>query len=175
MPGNHKTPQKTTFRPKPLSMAQLNAIEWLMQGHTEQETGDQVGVNRETVWHWRKEHPIFMAALEQRRSEVWRQAQERLRAMASKACENIAAAVESGSLKASFEVLKAIGIYGVAQPIGDTDPQKIINERIAARLDQECPQGGIMHDFLTDQQRPGWHKRKCELEAQLLAEYGEEA
>jgi hypothetical protein len=146
----------------------------LLSGTCDREVGERVGVSRWTVQQWRTTHPIFMATLEQRRAEVWRQAHERLRAIAAKACDNIAAAVESGSLKASFEVLKAIGVYGVVAPIGETNAEKILHEQITARLDQECPKGGIMEEFLIDQQRPGWHKRKCEIEAELWAEYGED-
>jgi hypothetical protein len=40
-----------------------------------------------------------MAELERRRAEVWRQAQERLRSLLSKAVENLAA-VGEGDLKA---------------------------------------------------------------------------
>jgi hypothetical protein len=68
--ANHKTPQKPTFTPKPLSIEQRNAIDLLILGKTDQETADRVGVSRETVWSWHHEHPIFMSTLERRRAEV---------------------------------------------------------------------------------------------------------
>ena len=69
--ANHKTPQKPTFRPKPLSIEQRNAIQLLILGKTDQETADTVGVNRETVWSWRNEPVVFMGALEEARLQVW--------------------------------------------------------------------------------------------------------
>ena len=56
--ANHKTPQKPTFTPKPLSIEQRNAIDLLILGKTDQETADTVGVSRETVWSWHHEHPM---------------------------------------------------------------------------------------------------------------------
>ena len=53
-------------------------------GKTDQETADTVGVRRETVWSWRREHPIFMSTLERRRAEVWGTAGERLRSLMQK-------------------------------------------------------------------------------------------
>ena len=51
-----------------------------------------------------------MAELERRWAEVWRQPQERLRSLLSKAVENLAAAIKDGGLKASIEILKAVGL-----------------------------------------------------------------
>jgi hypothetical protein len=108
-PTSDKTPQKPTF--KPLSIEQENAIDLLIAGHTDQQVADAVGKDRTTIWGWRHEHPLFMAILAGRRAEVWRAPQEKLRALLSKAVENLAAAVEAGDLKASLEVLKAVGMY----------------------------------------------------------------
>src|SRR5882724_1139568 len=102
---NHKTPQKPTFRPKPLSIEQRNAIDLLILGKTDQETADTVGVTRETVWSWRHEHPIFMSTLERRRAEVWGTTGERLRSLMAKAVDNLAEAVESGDVRVSIELL----------------------------------------------------------------------
>ena len=109
-PTSDKTPQKPTF--KPLSIEQENAIDLLIAGHTDQQVADAIGKDRTTIWGWRHEHPLFMATLARRRAEVWRAPQEKLRALLSKAVENLGAAVEAGDLKASLEVLKAVGMYG---------------------------------------------------------------
>ena len=86
-PTSDKTPQKITF--KPLSIEQENAIDLLIAGHTDQQVADAVGKDRTTIWGWRHEHPLFMATLARRRAEVWRAPQERLRALSSKAVENL--------------------------------------------------------------------------------------
>jgi hypothetical protein len=69
-----------------------------------------------------------MATLERRRDEVWRQPQERLRSLMSKAVENVAGLVESGDYDASIELLKITGMYrGLANHISEQDPEKVFN------------------------------------------------
>ncbi|HEY5869382.1 MAG TPA: hypothetical protein VI542_28110 [Candidatus Tectomicrobia bacterium] len=165
---HHKIPQKLTFRP--LTMAQENAIDALLLGHTDGEVATLVGVDRGTVWTWRHAHPLFAATLEQRRADLWRAPQEKLRALAMRAAENLAAAVEEGNLKASIEVLKAIGLYGAVAPADETDPDAVLRQYVQARLDREIP-GDVMSEFLIDQTRPGWSRRKQALEAELAARY----
>jgi hypothetical protein len=124
------TPSKSQQKPtwKPLSIAQENAIDLLILGKSDREVADTVGVNRTTIWEWRTAHPLVMATLERRRAEVWRQPQERLRSLLAKAVENLAAAVEGGDLKASIEVLKAVGMYGngTMHAIHEQDPEPLI-------------------------------------------------
>ena len=127
--NHHKTSQNLTFQPKPLTLEQLNAIDLLIQGKTDQDTADAVGVTRETIWHWRTRHPLFAATVAQRREEVFGIAVHRLRSLLSKAVDNITGAIESGNIKSSFELIRATGLYGFCPPTGETDVQKIA-ERI---------------------------------------------
>ena len=71
-----------------------------------------------------------------RRAEVWRQPQERLQSLLSKAVENLAAAVEEGDLKASIEVLKAVGMYGdgTMNAIHEQDPEKLIRQQAESQV-----------------------------------------
>jgi len=141
-PTSDKTPQKPTF--KPLSIEQQNAIDLLIAGHTDQQVADAIGKDRTTIWGWRHEHPLFMAILARRRAEIWRAPQERLRALLSKAVENLAAAVEAGDVKASIDVLKAVGMYGdgTMNAIGEQDPKRLLQAQAQAQLDRE----GIARD-----------------------------
>ena len=50
-----------------LSVEQLNAIDILVLGKTDQETATTVGVARETVNRWRNENPYFAAELNKQR------------------------------------------------------------------------------------------------------------
>jgi hypothetical protein len=165
---HHKIPQKLTFRP--LTVAQENAIDALILGHTDGEVAALVGVDRGTVWAWRHAHPLFAATLEQRRADLWRAPQEKLRALAMRAAENLATAVEGGDLRASVELLKCIGLYGAAAPVGETDPSAVFRQHVQARLDREGP-GDVMHELLIEQTRPGWSQRKQAIEAELRARY----
>jgi DNA-binding CsgD family transcriptional regulator len=130
-------PQKATFQPKPLSPEQLNAIDWLIQGKTDQDTADAVGIDRTTLWKWRTRVPLFLATLEQRREEVFGVAVNRLRSLLGKALENIAGAIESGDVKASFELVKATGLHGFCPPSGQTDVQKIAERLCWEQLAKE--------------------------------------
>jgi hypothetical protein len=163
-----KPQQKRAFRA--LSVEQEHAIELLLTGAPDRAVGEAVGVSRMTVWHWRAESPLFIAELNRRRQEVWRQPQERLRALAARACENLTAAVEAGDLKASIEVLKAIGVYGAVAPAGDIDPEVVLRRHVQARLDSEGP-GDAMGETLLDLAHPGRHRRKRDLETELEARY----
>jgi hypothetical protein len=133
----NKSQQKLAF--KPLSVEQENAIDVLLTGKTDRETAEAVGVSRWTVQRWRTQHPLFMATLQQKRAEVWRGAQEKLRSLMMKAVENLATAVESGDLKASIELLKAVGMYGdgTMNAISEQDPEKLIRQQTAAQVDRE--------------------------------------
>ena len=110
-----------------LSVEQLNAIDILVQGRTDQETADTVGVARETVTRWRNDNPHFKAELNRQRRLIWADSHDRLRALASKAVETLEVALDEGDSRAAVEVLKAIGLYGQVQPpSGPEDPELVL-------------------------------------------------
>jgi hypothetical protein len=112
---------------KPLSAEQRSAIELLLQGKSDREVAEAIGVARETAWQWRNVHPIFIAELNRRRKELWLDAQERLRALVGKAIEVLEKVVESGDVKTSVEVLKVAKLYGQASPpSGPEDPELVL-------------------------------------------------
>jgi hypothetical protein len=126
------------------------------------------------VWAWRHQDPRFAAELERRRAEVWRQPQERLRSLMSQAVENIAALVESGDYDASVELLKITGMYrGLANHIGEQDPEKVFETIIERRLSAEHLPGDL-HDLIGRlDSNPEKQRRKAEIEAELMREFGE--
>jgi hypothetical protein len=118
-----------------------------------------------------------MAELERRRAEVWRPAQERLRSLLHKAVENIGQAVEDGDLKASIEVLKAVGMYGdgTMNAIGEQDPEKVIAAQAEAHVKAEGMSEDPVHDMLIDMtQNPAYRRRVDEVKASLAARYGDQ-
>ena len=161
---------------KPLSQAQENALILLIQGKRDGEVAADPGVDvtRQTVWAWRHQDPRFAAELERRRAEVWRQPQERLRSLMSQAVENIAALVESGDYDASVELLKITGMYrGLANHIGEQDPEKVFETIIERRLSAEHLPGDL-HDLIGRlDSNPEKQRRKAEIEAELMREFGE--
>jgi hypothetical protein len=60
------------------------------------------------------------------------------RSLLSKAVENLGQAVESGDLKASIELLKAVGMYGedTMNVIFEHDPEKVIRQQAEAQMDR---------------------------------------
>ena len=173
---HHKPPRTPTFHPKPLSSAQLAGLELILVGKTDQETADTVGVSRETVWSWRREHPVFMSTLERRRAEVWGSASERLRSLMQKAIDNIAGLVETSNFDASIALLKITGMYGgVVNVLSETEPEKIIRKQAEAQVQREgIPEDGTDHLLIELSKNPAYRRRLEEIEAELYREYGEE-
>ena len=170
----NKSQQKPTW--KPLSIEQQNAIDLLILGKSDKEVADAVGVNRTTIWEWRTAHPIFMATLERRRAEVWRQPQERLRSLLSKAVENLGQAVESGDLKSSVEVLKAVGMYGdgTMNAIGEQDPEKLIRQQAEAQVDREGVQRNTLLAMAEHLDTAAYRTRLAEVETEIRRQYFDE-
>ena len=112
-----------------LSVEQLNAIDILVQGRTDQETAEVVGVARETVTRWRNDNPHFTAELNRQRRLIWGDSHDRLRALASKAVDTLETSLDEGDSRVAVEVLKAIGLYGqVRPPSGPEDAELVLWE-----------------------------------------------
>jgi hypothetical protein len=116
---------------------------------------------------------VFMAELERRRAEVWRQPQERLRSLLSRAVENLATAVEEGDLKASIEVLKAVGMYGdgTMNAIGEQDPEKLIRQQAEAQVDREGVPRNALLAMAENLDNVAWRHRLAEVEAEIRQQY----
>ena len=111
----------------PLSIEQLNAIDFLIKGKTDQETAEAVGVTRETVNRWRNQHPFFKAELNRKRKEIWQTAHERLRSLAISAVEILEKALYQENFKVAIEVLKILSIHSEVKPPSDpTDPELVL-------------------------------------------------
>jgi hypothetical protein len=170
-----KTQQKPTFRPKPLTPAQENAVDLLILGKTDTEVAAAVGVDRTTIWTWRTTHPLFMATLEQRRQDLFRVPIERLRGLAAQAVENIEDAINNGNVKWSFELLKATGLYGALLPEGETDPDKLLEQQVLKVLAKEKIPGHLDDLLIQLDENPLKRQRQAEIEAGLRELYGEDA
>ena len=135
-----------------LSVEQLNAIDVLVQGRSDQETADTVGVARETVTRWRNDNPHFAAKLNQQRRLIWGCSHDRLRALASKAVDTLDLALQNGDARAAVEVLKAIGLYGQVQPpSGPEDAELVLWAEAREWAELEISRKGPSSDPLMDQ------------------------
>ncbi|MQF69060.1 hypothetical protein FIM12_01800 [SAR202 cluster bacterium AD-804-J14_MRT_500m] len=112
-----------------LTVTQLNAIDVLAQGKTDQETATVVGVSRESVSRWKNHNPNFIAELNKQRRLIWGASHDRLRSLLPKAIDTLETALERGDSKVAMELLKAAGIYGqIKPPSGSTDPEMVLWE-----------------------------------------------
>ena len=134
-----------------LSVEQLNAIDILVQGKTDQETALAVGVVRETVTRWRNDNPYFAAELNKQRKLIWGTNQDRLRSLTTKAVDTIETALDAGDSKAAVEVLKAVGLYGqVTPPTGPVDAELVLWEKAKEWALAEFKKKGPSADPLLD-------------------------
>jgi len=163
-------------RCKPLSPSQETALMLYLAGQSDTDVAQAVGVTRQTCWEWRRQHPVFMAELERRRAEVWRQPQERLRSLLSKAVENLAVGIEAGDLKASLEVLKAVGMYGngMMHVVGEQDPEKLIRQQAEAQVDREGVPRNSLLAMTESLDNAAWRHRLAEVESDLRRQYLDE-
>ena len=136
-----------------LTVEQLNSIDLLVQGLSDREVAEKVGVARETVTRWRNGNAFFQAQLNQRRQEIWFSSHEKLRSLVGEAVEVLATELKAGDLRAAIEVLKAVGLYGkVEPPEAITDPDVILVKQAKLWAQQEIakelPSADPLKDFL---------------------------
>lgn len=98
-----------------LSVEQENAIDLLITGKSDKETGEVCGVSRQTIIAWKRE-PEFLAELNKRRAALWQEDIDKLRSLVSDAILIIAEDLQAENKKmrreAAIHVLRAVGIYG---------------------------------------------------------------
>jgi len=127
-----------------LSLVQLNAVDLLVVGKTDQETAEAVGVTRQTVCGWRNGKPYFQAALNRRRHDLWGVTVDQLRALLPRAVAVLAEELETGEARArvAVEILRLAGLDRTKAPhkldtflVGPTDPDPIIDAEVRRRPD----------------------------------------
>ncbi|HEX7380106.1 MAG TPA: hypothetical protein VF278_23495 [Pirellulales bacterium] len=166
-----------------LTIAQLNAVDRLVAGDTDQQAADAVGVNRVTVSKWRLYDPTFQAALNERRQEVFGAATDRLRSLLPKALDTMAVAMDGGNVLAAVTILKAAALDKLPPPAGPTEPEQVLialvetrmKEKRAARertrtLDEilnELGNPGCLAQWEAESTAAAWREVEAELAARL--------
>jgi hypothetical protein len=161
------TKSDTTLHELPeLNDKQLAAVDALTVGATDQEAADQSGVHRVTVTNWRNRNPVFQAALNARRAELWSTSLDRLRSMLPKALDRVEEEIMGGDapqgLRAALKVLEIAGMgtaggshYG-SRGVSPEDPEAMIAAKAKAK--RPSPLDELLADLsdggpVTDEER----------------------
>ena len=97
--------------------------------------------------------------------------------MMAGALTNIATAIEKGDVRASFELLKAVGIYGDAEinQVSDWRLSSLVKHAAEAQVKAEgIPEDGTENILIELSKNPEWRRRVEAIEADLWEQYGEE-
>lgn len=114
-----------------LSIQQQNAIDLLVQGKSDRETAEAIGVSRQTVTNWRNNNTVFIAELNKQRKAVWGAQVDRIRYLISAALDVLEEDLkdtENKQLrqKAAIHILQAVGLYGQnLKPEGEDTPEDV--------------------------------------------------
>jgi hypothetical protein len=126
-----------------LTVAQLNAVDLLASGRNDREVAELLGLARPTVCKWRLYHPEFIAALNQRRAEVWCSGIDRLRSLIPQALDVLAKFLEVGAppvrVRAAAVIL-ALAKLPPPAPAGPTTPEDIVAGLVDARVEAKQAQ-----------------------------------
>jgi hypothetical protein len=161
------------FRPKPLSIAQENCVDALIQGRSEREVAEALGIDRGTIAEWRKS-PLFVATLNQRRQALWRESHERLRSLILKGLTQLESRIETMTNR---ELLQLVGLYAtLGEPTGETDAGQVAARLCSEALAREGMKPNMELDRLSKKllpTDPAFERRKAEIEDALRTQYGE--
>jgi hypothetical protein len=135
--SNGVTPVYARQHSRTPTLPQLNAIDLLATGQNDTAAAKALNLDRTTVTKWRLYDPVFQAALNRRRAEIWSTGIDRLRSLIPKALDALADGLDCKHpphrLKAAVELLKLVPLPEGALTVGPTDPQAIVEAIVNAR------------------------------------------
>jgi DNA-binding CsgD family transcriptional regulator len=120
-----------------LTPEQLNAIDLLIFGKTDKEVAETIDVGRNTISKWYK-NAFFIAELNARREELWKDAKLRLKSLAHEAVDVLSNGLHSSDEKVAItsavHILKTVGLYGeVKESFGPTTPERTVWDQRAEK------------------------------------------
>jgi DNA-binding CsgD family transcriptional regulator len=123
--------------PPELTPEQLNAIDLLIFGKTDKEVAETIGVGRNTISKWYK-NAFFIAELNARREELWKDAKLRLKSLVHEAVDVLSNGLHSSDEKVAItsavHILKTVGLYGeVKESFGPATPEKAVWDQRAEK------------------------------------------
>jgi hypothetical protein len=116
-----------------LSAQQQAAVELLAADKTDKQTAEPLSLPAERVTRWRLYDPVFQAALNACRAEVWQASIDRLRSMLPKALDTLAEELNRADnpdrCKLALDILRLAKLPG-STPQGPTDPETIVRQAV---------------------------------------------
>jgi hypothetical protein len=91
-----------------LSPEQETAIDLILAGQSDRDVAAAVNRTRQTIGAWRQQ-PMFAAALNARRVEIWGNSSDRLRRLLPRAIEVVEDALNKGDLRTAFRIIELAG------------------------------------------------------------------
>lgn len=111
-----------------LAPRQVAALSVIASGGTLSAAAAAGGVDRATLYRWRKEDPQFIAALNAWRGEQVLHVKDKLLGMAQAASDAVCAELASGNGRLGLRVLRELGC-AAAGPTEPTDPARVFPEK----------------------------------------------
>jgi hypothetical protein len=131
------TPVYTRQQKRGPTLPQLSAIDLLVTGKTDTEVAELLNLSRTCITKWRLYDPVFQAALNQRRSDVWGAGIDRLRSLIPRALDALAEELENRNsperLKAANAILRLVELPAGPADFGPTDSGQILRGIVVAR------------------------------------------
>ena len=117
-----------------ISARQQRAVDLLVAGTTITRAAREIGVSRQRLSTWVNHDPFFKAALEERRSDLWRSGRDGLRSMVHLALAAVARGFAGDQgWQPALKVLEMMGFAGDFGETGYTDPNRYLDEAARAR------------------------------------------
>jgi hypothetical protein len=122
-----------------LSDEQQRAIPFILTGKTDREIAETIGVSRETVTRWRNENPVFIAALNHERRQLWDASRNNVHSLVRKAVSVVEHALDQNDTRAALAILKMTGFADTglhAEEFPD-DPDDVVFRQCQDEVVQE--------------------------------------
>ena len=120
-----------------LTPEQETALALILAGQSDREVALAVNRRRQTICEWRHD-PVFIAALNTRRIEIWGHSIDRLRGLLPKALDVLEGALDDGDVRTAWRVVELASMREAKglgpSTIGPTSPEGVASEQCMQSL-----------------------------------------
>ena len=158
-----------------LSGEQRAAVELLAAGKSDKQAAEALDLPAERVAKWRRYDPVFQAALNACRAEVWQASIDRLRSIIPQALDTLAEELNRGDnsdrCKLALDILRLAKLPNIT-PEGPADPETIVRQVV----DRERRQASDQLDDLLEEYNdlPSYEEHLTQKWAELEARAADE-